>query len=269
MASRNQLNQETEEQQDVDDGFGSLGYENKPDVVILWDYDTMLHFCLYSGKNPDTGERNPEYGEDDIEFVQGKLTEMTLKILNKIENRVNPLAVYIWGKGKGNFRKDIYPEYKAHRPPPNPLINKLYEYARVAHQMKSMDGCEAEDAVYTLSCKINHSGVIVAIDSDTLSIPGLHYNYKLDKWFRISEEEAIYYKYKKLCLSDVGDGVKTTPGIGIKYFEKNFKLGMSEEEYEEQLWKAYLKAWKNDENKAKEQLELGKQLLLLKNMENC
>lgn len=251
-----------------DDNWNNLDIskENKLDKVILWDFDSILHLVLYSGKD-EKGNRNPEYTEADLEMLQGKLTEMTLKILNLVESKVNILACYIAIKGKGNFRKNILPSYKAHRLPPNPLINKLYEYSRIAHQAISMDDCEAEDLIFTLSSKINHQGVILRIDSDLGQIPGIHYDYKKNIWMKISEEEALHNKYRKLCCADSGDNVKTTPGIGISYFNKNFTLGMSVEQYEEALYKAHLKAWKNDEIKAKEQMELGRQLLTLKYME--
>ena len=61
--------------------------------------------------------------------------------------------------------------------------------------------------------------------------------------------------------------IRLTPGIGIKYFEKNFNINMTEAQYEAALWQAYLKAWKNDEKLADENLRLAKQLLMLKNIE--
>ena len=69
--------------------------------------------------------------------------------------------------------------------------------------------------------------------------------------------------YKKLCIGETGDNVNFTPKIGIKYFEKNFNIDMSIEEYEIALFETYLKVWK-DENLANEKLTLAKQLLQLK-----
>ena len=42
---------------------------------------------------------------------------------------------------------------------------------------------------------------------------------------------------------------------------------MTEAHYEAALWQAYLKAWKNEEKLADENLRLAKQLLMLKNIE--
>ena len=40
--------------------------------------------------------------------------------------------------GGGNFRKKINPEYKANRKEANPLINKLYDYFKIAQQDKNL-----------------------------------------------------------------------------------------------------------------------------------
>ena len=261
-------------EQIVEDNIGSVLDTNEPkqDKVVLWDYDSMIYHCLYPGYSEEVDEfgkkiKNPEYTEADLEFLQGKLSEMTLKVLNNIEKYYNILACYIFIKGKNNFRKELYPEYKANRPEPNPLNAKLYEYAKIAHNAIEADGGEAEDMVYTLSKKIDNNGIIVYVDHDLEEIPSVFYNYQKNQWSKIDEKQAKYNLYKKLCICEAGDNVKLTPGIEIKYFEKNFNIDFNEAQYEAALWQAYLKAWKNDEKLADENLRLAKQLLMLKNME--
>lgn len=236
----------------------------KEEIIVLWDYDSMIHFCLYSGKN-ELGEKNPEYTKNDLEFLKSKLTEMTSKILNKVEQYFEIASCYIFIKGNSNFRKEIYQEYKANRPSSNPLISELFKYAVETHQAIPADNCEAEDMVYRASKKINHQGLILYVDHDLLEIPSKFYNYRTNTFSKVTEKEATYNLYKKLCLSEPGDNVKTSPGIGEKYFKKNFHIDMTIEEYEEALKKAYLKSWKNDNEKAIEQLNLAKKLLMLRN----
>lgn len=235
----------------------------KEKIIVLWDYDSMLHFCLYSGKN-ELGEKNPEYTKNDLEFLKSKLTEMTLKILNKVEQYYDIVSCYIFVKGNSNFRKELYPDYKANRLESNPLISELYKYAIEIHQAIPADNCEAEDMVYKASKKINHQGLILYVDHDLLEIPSRFMNYRTGVFSKVTEKEATYNLYKKLCLSEPGDNVKTSPGIGEKYFQKNFHIDMTIEEYEEALKKAYLKSWKNNVEKATEQLNLAKKLLMLR-----
>lgn len=249
-----------------DDGISDIISDlNAPreKIVVLWDFDSVVHLVLYSGKD-EFGNRNLEYVENDLELLKGKLTEMTLKTLNTVEKYFDIVSCYIFIKGDSNFRKELYPEYKANRPSPNPLIKELYKYAIEMHQAIPANNCEAEDMVYRVSKEINHEGLILFVDHDLLEIPSRFMNYKTGVFSKVSEKEATYNLYKKLCLSEPGDNVKTSPGIGEKYFQKNFYIDMTIEEYEEALFKAYLKAWKNDVEKATEQLILAKKLLMLR-----
>lgn len=258
------------EEGEFDDGFASLEIplEPKQSKVVLWDFDSVIYFTLISGKNPETGIPNPPFELKDLEYLQGKLTEFTLKILNEIESKFNILALYIFIKGKEkNFRKEIYPEYKANRGIPHELVPYLYEYAKIAHgALEAESGVEAEDMVFSLSKKIDHNGLIVFIDHDLDEAPSLRFNYKSLKYSKISEKEAKFNLIKKICLSEPGDNVKTSPGIGVKYFEKNFHIDMTDEEFQTALKAAYLKAWKGDLIKATEQLNIAKQILPLKDI---
>jgi len=187
---------------------------------------------------------------------------MVMKVLNKIEEHYIILACYMFIKGKENFRKTLYSEYKANRPTPNPVVYKLYEYAKVAHNMIESNNCEAEDMVFSLSKKIEHNGLIVYIDHDLEEIPSLMYNYGKDTWKRINEKQAKWNFYKKLNINEPGDNVQLTKGCGIKWFEKNNNIDFTIEEYRKALFNTYLKVWK-DENIAKEKMELGRKLLSL------
>ena len=239
----------------------------KENKVILWDFDSMLHHCLYSGKD-ELGNKNPEYTEADLEFLQGKLTEMTLKVLNNIEKYYNILSCYIFVKGDKTFRKELYPLYKANRPPANPLIAKLYEYAKVAHQVIESGEYEAEDMVYQVSKKIDNNGIIVYVDHDLLEIPSIFYNYQKDKWLKVDEETALWNEYHKYVTGEAGDNVNLCKGVGQKFFEKIFKKGMTIEEYEKGLYICFMKAYKDNEELALKNMELTKKLLGLKYAKN-
>lgn len=234
--------------------------------VLLWDADSLVYFCLNSGKN-EKGEKNPEYTEQDLPYLYEKLTEMIYRHINKIEEIYSIEKIYMFIKGKGNFRKELYPEYKKNRVDKPILSEYLYEYLKKEYNAISSDNCEAEDMVYTFS-KVYKNSIIVYVDHDLEEIPGLFYNYKTQEFKEITEKESIYNYYKKLVLSEPGDNVKTTPGIGIAYFNKNFNIDFTVEQYEENLHKAYLKAWKKDEVKAIEQLNLAREILSLKNMKD-
>ena len=117
-------------------------YGERQSKIVIWDADSILHYTLYAGKD-EFGNSNPEYTEADLEYLQGKLSEMVLKTLNNIEKYFNILRCYIFIGGKDNFRKKLYPDYKKGRALPNPLIFKLKEYFILAHGAIPADGYEA------------------------------------------------------------------------------------------------------------------------------
>lgn len=251
-----------------DDGINQIltDFTEKPNKVVIVDYDYILHQSLYSGKNEETGERNPEYTEADLEFLYGKVTESTLKMLNSVEKYFNILNCYMFVKSKTKgFRKEIYPLYKSHRPAPNPLINKLYEYAKIAHQtIEADDTLEADDMISIVSNKIDNTGVIVSIDKDMKIIPSIIYNPNKNLWIKVSEKEALFNFYSQLVVGDSADKIPGAFRIGEAWVKKNIHIDMTIEEYETKVLEAYIKAAKGDENQAKLDMELNRKLIELK-----
>lgn len=252
--------------------------EERVKKVVLWDFDSVVHQCLYSGKNEETGEKNPEYTENDLEYLKTKLNERFFKIINLVEEKYEIEKLYCFIKGSGNFRKELYSEYKANRPTPSSLISLLYDYAIKEFNCIPSDGYEAEDYVNTLAISLNYDCIVLYVDHDLLELPTLFLNYSTLEWKKLSEKEALYNKYKKLILSEPGDNVQLTKGIGLVYFQKNFNIDMTIEEYEEASLNAFIKAWRDftivkkkknyTENveKAKEMLILAKKLIWLQNI---
>lgn len=251
-----------------DDGINNVlsDLTERPNKVVIVDYDFILHQSLYSGKNEITGERNPEYTEADLEFLYGKVTEATLKMLNSVEKYFNILNCYMFVKSKTKgFRKEIYPLYKSHRPAPNPLINKLYEYAKIAHQtIEADDTLEADDMISIVSNKIDNTGIIVSIDKDMKIIPSIIYNPNKDYWIKVSEREALYNFYSQLVIGDSADKIPGAFKIGEAWVKKNLHTDMSIEEYEAKVLEAYIKAAKGNVEQAKFDMELNRQLIQLK-----
>lgn len=249
----------------------------KEEKLVLWDFDSIFYLVLYPGKD-EFGVNLPEYTEDDLELLQAKLTELTLKILNKVEEYFIISSLHIFCKGENNFRKQLYPEYKSNRKPQSDLLWKLIEYAVETHGVIQSHGFEAEDYVYTASNLINNQGIILFVDHDLREIPSLVYNFQKDYWEIIDEKTALYNKYAKLIISESGDNVNLCPGLGEKYVLANLNPDMSEQELEEAVYQAYIYAW-SDKTKIKKKtirtpneplaiqnLELAKQLLWLKNV---
>ncbi len=255
-----------EEVVEHDNGVNNIINDIGSEKVVVFDIDSLVYFTLYSGKD-EFGNKNPEYTTNDLDYLKSKLAEMVMKHLNKIDEYFVTKSLFIFIRGKNNFRKDIYPEYKSNRPTPNPLNSYLYDYLKEEFQAIESHGCETDDMCYTIAKKLNFDCIILSSDKDLYQMPCIFYDYKKDYWCRISEKEAKFNLYRQLVIGDASDGVNLTQGLGKSYFNKNFNIDMTDEQYEENLLKAFIKVWK-DETIAKEKIELAKQLLTLKDMDD-
>lgn len=133
--------------------------------------------------------------------------------------------------GDNNFRKKIFPEYKANRakterPPSLPLVKQHF----IHYPDQVADELEADDL---LGINQTEETCIVSIDKDMLTIPGWHYNFVKDEFVFITPEEAIKLFYTQLLTGDPADGVKGAKGIGAVKALKILADCSTEQEYAE------------------------------------
>lgn len=117
--------------------------------------------------------------------------------------------------GSNNFRKVVYPEYKANRKdkPLPKWLNACREYLVTTWQATVSDGCEADDL---LGANQTEDTVIVSIDKDLLQIPGRHFNFvKMEEFFQ-TPMGGIRHFYEQLLKGDRSDNVPGVDGIGEK-----------------------------------------------------
>lgn len=164
-------------------------------------------------------------------------------------------------KGKDNFRKEFYPQYKATRPNLDQEIrdklNFLFKYA-VDKGARPADGMEADDLVSIWAHESRDHGeqyVICGIDKDLLQIPGNHYNYGKDTW-QFVDDDTAYYNLMLQCLTgDNSDNIPGLKGIGPKKAEKILKGVPTKRQ-----WNRVRAAWRGHTGSLK-QLDVSHKLL--------
>ncbi|MGE4279092.1 MAG: DNA polymerase I [Magnetospirillum sp.] len=157
-------------------------------------------------------------------------TTMLLKLLSDTD--ADHVAV-IFDAGRLSFRNDIYPEYKAHRPPaPEELIPQfaLIRDAVTAFNVPSveMEGFEADDLIATYATQAKAMGAkvtIVSSDKDLMQLVGDGVEMLDTMKNRTIREPEVLEKFgvtpdkvvdvQALC-GDAVDNVPGVPGIGIK-----------------------------------------------------
>lgn len=136
-----------------------------------------------------------------------------------------------------NWRKDVLPEYKANRTDKaRPvLLGDLRSFVEKTWKTHVKPTLEADDVLGILSTApdiIRGEKIIVSVDKDFMSIPGLLYNPgKPDLGIKkINKDQADYYHAYQTLVGDTCDNYKGCPGIGPKKAQKALE-GIQSNEY--------------------------------------
>ena len=140
-----------------------------------------------------------------------------------------------------NFRKHIYPEYKANRTATKPKhLQFLRDYLVESWQGTVSEKMEADDY---LGINQHESSIICSIDKDLLQVPGKHYNFVKKEFYEVDEETGFRNFYTQLLTGDTSDNIKGIAGIGPVKAKK--ALAEATNEYE--MFCIVRDMYKNDE----------------------
>ena len=124
-------------------------------------------------------------------------------------------------KGRGNFRNDLYPQYKANRKELEPKIKEALTYAHGyivdKHGAIMADGMEADDLVSIWAYEqhdCDQDPIVVGIDKDLLQIPAWHFNFVKKEWTHIDCDTGNYNLMLQCLTGDTADNIPGIKGIG-------------------------------------------------------
>lgn len=143
--------------------------------------------------------------------------------------------------GTGNFRKDVYPEYKGHRGDKPLLYTAMFDYVSNLDDAVVINGQEADDAM-GIAQEESHSTCICSIDKDLLMVPGRHYNFVKDEFTSIHPVRGLANFYKQLLTGDRVDNIPGIRGIGPKKAEAI----IDPLDREQDMYQAVLAAYEGD-----------------------
>lgn len=164
-----------------------------------------------------------------VNAVYGFVT-MLMKLLS--ETDADHIAIIFDAKRK-NFRNDIYPEYKAHRPPPPEELIPQFALIREAVEAFNlpsiqMEGFEADDLIATYAKQATELGAdvtVVSSDKDLMQLVSdkvvmfdAMKNREIDadgvvEKFGLGPDKVVEIQ---ALAGDSSDNVPGVPGIGIK-----------------------------------------------------
>lgn len=230
--------------------------------IVLFDADALVHQACNKAGNKDLEEAKLNF---DAAFGN---------IMSRIEEAYVVVTFSkIFISGRNNYRKFIYPQYKANRPPKPEIIYQLYEWVyeeyNKAEDMEVLraDGCEADDLIaaswHFFSSLYSPDHIVVAsVDKDLKQLPCLFFDYYYTRMHleRVSEKESLHCFYRQMITGDTTDNINFTKGIGIQSAEKILEGCTNEFSYRRRVYSFYKQLFKG---KARKMYELSYSLLKL------
>ena len=217
-------------------------------MLALLDADIIAYRCAA------TANHDPEW----------VATSRCNALVEQILEEVKADSYQLFLSGPVNFRKKIYPAYKANRVQPPPVHLLLCkQFLETKWGAVWTDGYEADDALGIEACRHNKilatsigpkqdnyeyktyfNSVICSIDKDLKQIPGLHYNFVKKEFDEVSVEQGWRSFYTQVLVGDASDNVKGCPGIG-KAKAPRILAGC---ETEQEMFNAVRETYNDDDN---------------------
>lgn len=145
--------------------------------------------------------------------------------------------------GPVNFRKSVYPEYKANRiGKPRPRYeHEVKAYLEKHWQATRTDGIEADDQMGILYNSVQNA-VLVHLDKDINQIAGYHFNWEIRRHGEIVREKRLYnvtsyeanrfFWYQLIVGDNNTDNIKGVQGMGPKKADAFLDSTPAEEWYQ-------------------------------------
>lgn len=178
-------------------------------MVALIDMDLVVYRCAASSEN------------EDLSIATHRVEELLDTILTKVQT--TEYRAFL--TGATNFRKEVYPEYKANRTQPKP--NWLQECREFSIKKLGAEvapsNLEADDA---LGIHQTADTIICSLDKDLLQIEGKHFQWEIQggpeakRWMKpdtfITQTaiEGTRLFYEQCLKGDTSDNVKGVKGLG-------------------------------------------------------
>jgi 5'-3' exonuclease len=177
--------------------------------------------------------------------------------------------------GENNYRKLIYPEYKANRTQEKPKhYNLIREYLMNHEAAMLCEDEEADDAMgynqmlnYDVEEDI-YKSIICSSDKDLKQAPGRHYDFTKGNFSFVTPEEGKYFFYQQLLTGDRVDNIPGLPKVGPVTAKKILGEISDEAIYKEKVLAAYMEVLSLTEEQAKEKINLIGKLVYIRQKPN-
>jgi len=154
--------------------------------------------------------------------------------------------------GPGNFRADLYLDYKQSTSRKKSSSKKpdwfdeLKSYGASFPGSHLCVGYEADDQVRIWALEADKAGVnrvVITVDKDLDCIPGNHYNPRKKEIYQIDEDYAEWFYWKQVLMGDSVDNIPGIRGCGPVRAEKILAGSSTHADYRDSVCRAYHDAY--------------------------
>lgn len=242
--------------------------------ILLIDGDVLCYNACenrYKNENGFTVVTLEEPVEDPVAdaLYLEKAYERLLTIINDLVETCFATEYRCAVAGVGNYRKDLYPEYKMNRHADpkkrNPFVPKLRKMLADGGRAVEAHGMEADDQLRIWARELYDKGIpyiIVSIDKDLLMIPGQHYRIHHKQFVTMTPEASMKFYYEQLLMGDATDNIKGVPRVGPVKAQRYLEGCITEEDHQAVVMQVYYTAFGKEE--WRKELNLTGQLIYIK-----
>jgi DNA polymerase-1 len=157
--------------------------------------------------------------KEELWTVHADMALAKARVINRIEEFKDNLRcknVVLCLSDRANFRRKLYPDYKANRAKSRlPIILRQVKQWIIDELGGVLwDNLEADDVISILATSMEEETIIVSIDKDFKSVPGIFFDYNKGEYHQPSVEEADNFHLIQTLTGDPTDGYGGVPKIG-------------------------------------------------------
>jgi DNA polymerase-1 len=186
----------------------------KPQVTLLIDADVLAY-------NAASGEQIVhDWGDGVTSVVMGTLEDGVQKVLDTAEFYRTTLeadAYVLCLTHPIQFRKRLLESYKGNRSVKPLLVDPIRDALVEKHgaiRRPQLEGDDVMGIYATHPSLVRGKKIIVSIDKDMKTVPGLLFNPGKQTLVEVTREEADYFHLFQTLTGDTTDNYKGCPGIG-------------------------------------------------------
>ena len=163
----------------------------------------------------------PIQWKEELWTVHADMALAKARVINKIQEfreQLNCDDFILCLSDRANFRRKIYPDYKANRAKSRlPIIlRQVKQWIIDELNGQLWANLEADDVISILATDkgMDEETIIVSIDKDFQGVPGIYYDYNKGEYHHPTTEEADHFHLIQTLTGDSTDGYSGVPKVG-------------------------------------------------------